>query len=133
MHPTKLVWAQLWLHVGKRSMHNTLVLPPEGAAARMGTSRLSALSLALGVAYLGRCTHRVATPTIGSPRSPASRSHRPGFGLEDHRHAVMDFATQFLRRGGDDREAAHPLAAGRLPVLPHAREPMMPRSASASA
>jgi hypothetical protein len=29
---------------------------------------------------------------------------------------------EFVRRGGDDREAAHPLARRRVPVLPHSRE-----------
>jgi hypothetical protein len=34
----------------------------------------------------------------------------------------MDFAAQFVRRGGNDREAAHPFAAGRMPVFPQARK-----------
>ena len=34
---------------------------------------------------------------------------RPDLGREDHRHAVTQFGAEFVRLGGDDREAGHPL------------------------
>jgi hypothetical protein len=34
----------------------------------------------------------------------------------------MDFGAQFVRLGGNDREAADPLAGRRVPVFPQARE-----------
>jgi hypothetical protein len=47
---------------------------------------------------------------------------RPCVGLQDHRHAIVDFGAELIRRGGDDREAADPFAGRRVPVLPHTRE-----------
>jgi len=39
-----------------------------------------------------------------------AKPSRPCLGLEDHRHPIMDSGAQLVRRGGDDRETAHPLA-----------------------
>ena len=57
---------------------------------------------------------------FGRVRWLLAKPNRPGFGLEDHRHAVVKRRAQFVRRGRDDGEASNPLARGRTPVLPQA-------------
>src|SRR5690349_11517096 len=45
---------------------------------------------------------------------------RPIFDGKDDRHAVVQFGKQLVRRGCDDREAAHSLPGGRAPRFPKA-------------
>jgi hypothetical protein len=52
--------------------------------------------------------------------------HRPCLGLQNHGRPVMLFGAQFVRRGGDDGEAANSFARRRAPGSPqpgHAHQP----------
>src|ERR1700730_14093193 len=53
---------------------------------------------------------------------PLAEPSPPIFGCEDDRHSIMQFGYQLVRRGRDDRKAAHPLARRRAPRFPQAGE-----------
>jgi len=55
-----------------------------------------------------------------------SESPRPRLRPKDHRHTVVQLGAQLIERRSDNRDAAHPFAGRRAPILPYASQSHQP-------